>query len=180
MHRRGGGLLLSIGALILVGSAGGFAYWITHREQKSSLLIFHWVPGPGPLKLLGAPPYYPSGEDLLPTLDPRLLDLLRENAGGGELRLMAEFATSKRLKSGACAVLLTNLPTAPLTVALVDRRASLYIDQGAGLQVLPESSSATGATIVLTLDSSKNFFKYATNDGRGSGTDGGVVPCTWW
>jgi hypothetical protein len=178
--KRHGGSLLVIGALVLLGGTGGFIYWVTHRDHKSSLLVFHWVPGPGPLKILGAPPFYTAGQDIADTLDPRLLELLHERAVGGELRLITEFVPSRRLKAGACALLLQNPPTGSLTMSLLDRRAALYVDRGSGLVIFPEQSAVSGATIVLKHDASMGFFRFSTNDGRGSGTDNGIVVASWW
>jgi hypothetical protein len=82
--KRHGGSLLVIGALVLLGAAGGIVYWLIHRNQQSCVMVFHWIPGPAPLKILDRD-VEDKPEDIAKQLDPRLLDLLHEmNIGGGQ------------------------------------------------------------------------------------------------
>ena len=175
-ERRGAGLLI-FGALVLVAVAGGVSYWVTHRDQQSSLLVFHWVPGPGPLRIVGKQPFYNDGEDIAGMLDPRLLDQLRVMAIGGELRFVTDLSLRPR---HAGALLLRSAPTAPITLKLADRRAAVYVEQGSGIAVFPEKSSLSGASIVLTPDERLTSFTFITDDGPGAGTSGGFSLASWW
>lgn len=174
-ERRGTGLLI-FGALALAGVAGAVAWWATHRDQQSSLTVFHYLPGPAPLQIKGMQPMTPTdGEDMIELIDPRLLDLLRETIGGGELRWVSEMSTSY---GGAVAVLLQNPPTAPLRIDLIDRRAAVYVEQGSGLAVIPEKAPLLGVTITLTPDQPLRRFTFSVlekNAGRG-----GSFMVKWW
>jgi hypothetical protein len=175
-ERRGAGLLIA-GALAMVAVAGAIVWWGTHREQRHSVLVFHWIPGPAPLRVLGAPPWAGmKGENIEDTLDPRLLNLLRETAIGGELRMVTELFTPK---PHAGALLLNSLPESPFSLNLVDRRAAVYIERGAGFAVFPDKSPPLGTTIALTPDKPLTMFTFLTTDPQGGGSSG-VTLATWW
>ena len=175
-ERRGGWLLL-LAAVATIAVAGAIVYWATHRERRSTLYIFHWVPGTGPVTILET-----HGVDLSATLDPKLRDLLKRNTPGGELRLVGELNTRIAKKPMAYALVLENMPSLPVTVVMFDTDVAVYVEKPAGFLVYPAEAKPGKASITLgpsKVVSQAGWFDFLIYDSHGAGSSG-ALQLGWW
>src|SRR5262245_50026899 len=129
MERRGHFPLILGGLALLLLLGGGAAYWLRHRERTVTLQVFHWVQGSTPLRILGTPPFTGAQRDnIAGTVDPKVRELLREMAIGGELRLVADISFVDRRWAHSGALLLKTKPQAPFTLTLIDEPAAVYVE----------------------------------------------------
>jgi len=177
---RRGGILLVLGALVMLGTSGAITCWVLHRDRRTNLTVFHWIPRPGPLRILGGPPWTSNkGDNYTGALDPRLLDHLRAMGIGGELRLVADIYVPKECSEGSHALLLQTLPTGPIPLNLKKRGVAVYFEDPPGSLLSPEEAQASGIRMVLTPDKPLKLFNFSIS-GPVVNTSGGVALATWW
>jgi len=121
------------------------------KPRTAQLIVFHWIPGPTPLKVLGTPPF--AGQvraDMETHVDSRLMTLLRETGIGGELRVVGMIISGRSGELGDGAILLRTAPVAPFAVSLVDSEAAIYIDQMPGFAAFPKTAPPTGSAVTFS------------------------------
>lgn len=174
MAERRGGALLILGALVMLGVTGAIVYWATQRDRKSQMMVFHWVPAMGELKVLGSRP----DQDIAATLDPRLLDVLRGSGMGGELRFVATVPIPAVYKPHVGALLLQNVPTGPISLKMAPKGATLCVEDMPGLIGTYEKLYNAGLGIELTPNNPFTGFNFKMTGATLSST--GWAAASWW